>query len=65
MNILKIKRCYNGYINKDEILVINLVNKDFSCLDHVIKQHTNDKRFIPWIEKLETDLPVVYINVPC
>ena len=65
MNILKIKCCYNGYINKDEIRGINLANKDFSCSDHVIKQHTNDKRFIPWIEKLEPDLHVLYINVPC
>ena len=49
----------SGYIHEDE------VNRDFYCLDQVIKRNTNDKEFIPWIEKLKTDLPVVYINVLC
>ena len=49
----------SGYIHEDE------VNRDFYCLDQVIKRNTNDKEFIPWIEKLKTDIPVVYINVLC
>ena len=52
-----------GYINEDEILAINLAGKDFYYLDQVIKQNTDDKEFIPWVEKLETNLPVIYIDV--
>ena len=51
-----------GHITEDDILGINLVNKDFYYLDQVIKQNTGDKEFIPWIEKLKTDLPVIYID---
>ena len=40
-------RRISGYIHEDE------VNRDFHCLDQVIKQNTNDKEFIPWIEKLK------------
>ena len=54
----------NGYINKDEILCLNFVNKDFYYLDQTIKQYANDKKYIPGIEKLEIDLPVLYITVP-
>ena len=52
-----------GYINEDEILAINLAGKDLYYLDQVIKQNTDDKEFIPWVEKLETNLPVIYIDV--
>ena len=52
-----------GYINEDEILAINLAGKDLYYLDQVIKQNTDDKEFIPWVEKLETHLPVIYIDV--
>ena len=52
-----------GYINEDEILAINLAGKDFYYLDQVIKQNTDDKEFIPWVEKLETNLLVIYIDV--
>ena len=52
-----------GYINEDEILAINLAGKNFYYLDQVIKQNTDDKEFIPWVEKLETNLPVIYIDV--
>ena len=55
----------NGYINKDEILCLNFVNKDFYYLDQTIKQYANDKKYIPGIEKLEIDLPVLYITVSC
>ena len=56
----------NGCINEDEILGINFVSKDFLFPDQVIKQNTNEnEKFIPWIEKLETNLPVLYIDMPC
>ena len=51
-----------GYFNEDGILDKNLVLKDFYYLDQVTKQHTNDKEFIPWIEKLKTVLPIIYIE---
>ena len=54
-----------GYYNEDGVLDENLVNKDFYCLDQVIKQNTNHEEFIPWIEKIETNLPVSYIDIPC
>ena len=34
----------NGYINEDEILGINLVNKDFDHLNTIITEYTNDKK---------------------
>ena len=52
-----------GYIHEDEIIGINLAGKDFYYLVQVIKQNTDDKEFIPWVEKLETNLPVIYIDV--
>ena len=51
-----------GYFNEDDVLGKNLVHQDFYYLDHLIKQHTNDKEFIPWIEKIKTDLPIIYIE---
>ena len=51
-----------GYFNEDGILDKNLVLKDFYYLDQVTKQHTNDKEFILWIEKLKTVLPIIYIE---
>ena len=42
------------YINEDEILGINSVNEDFNLLNEIIKEHTNDKEFIPCVKKLET-----------
>ena len=50
------------FITEDEILGINLVNEDFYYLDLVIKQNTNDNEYIPYIDKLETDLPVIYVD---
>ena len=51
-----------GFITEDEILGINLVDEDFYCLDQVTKENTDDKEFIPIVKKLETDLPVIYID---
>ena len=53
----------NGYITKNGKLNKNLLKKDFSLLDLVIKEHTNDEEFIPFAYKLETNLPVIYIDV--
>ena len=53
----------NGYITEDEVLVINLADEDYYYLDWVIKQNTKDKEFIPYVKKLKTDLPVIYIYV--
>ena len=55
-------RRMKGYINEDEVLGINLVDKDFYYLDLVIKEHTKDKEFIPYVKKLKTDLPVIYVD---
>ena len=49
----------NGYITEDEILGINLVNEDFDILNAIITEHTNDKKLIPFAEKLKTDLTVI------
>ena len=53
------------FITEDEILSINLVDEDFYYLDLVIKQNTNDNEFIPYIDKLETDLPAMYVDAYC
>ena len=55
----------SGYYNEDGLLDENLMSKNFYCLDQVIKQNKNDKEFIPWIEKLETNLPATYIDIHC
>ena len=52
-----------GCITEDEVLGINLMDEDFYYLDLVIKKHTKDKEFIPYVKKLKTDLPVIYIDV--
>ena len=38
----------------------NLVDEDLYYL--VIKEHTKDKEFIPYVKKLKTDLPVIYVD---
>ena len=53
----------NGYITEDEILGKNLVNEDFNILNVIITEHTNDKKFNPFIKKLRTNLTVIYIGV--
>ena len=40
-----------------------LIIRDLQCLKLLIKEHTNDKEFIESLEKLETNLPVLYVNV--
>ena len=53
----------NGYITEDEMLGINLVNEDFDILNAIITEHANDKKIIPFVEKLKIDLAVIYIDV--
>ena len=50
------------FITEDEILGVNLVDEHFYYLDLVIKQNANDNEFIPYIDKLETDLLVIYVD---
>ena len=52
----------NGYYTNDGILNENLVNTAFYYLYEVIKQNINDKKFILWIKKIKTDLPIIYIE---
>ena len=42
---------------------MKLASRDLQYLDSVIKEHTNDKELIPNLKKLETTLPVLYVNV--
>ena len=53
----------NGYITEDELLGINLTNKDFDILNVIINEHANDKKVILFVEKLKIDLAVIYIDV--
>ena len=53
----------NRYITEDEILGINLVHEDSDILNAIITKHTNNKKFMPFVEKLKTDLTVIYIAV--
>ena len=53
----------NGYITEDEMLGINLVNEDLDILNAIITEHANDKKIIPFVEKLKIDLAVIYIDV--
>ena len=52
-----------GFYNEDGDLDEDTVNKEFNYIEQVIKQHTNDEEFIPWIKKLETNLPTSYIDI--
>ena len=52
----------SSYLTKDEILGIKLVNQDFNFLNAIITEYTNDKEFIPFVQKLETDSTVIYID---
>ena len=51
------------YITEDEILGINLVNEDCDILNPITTEHTNDKKFIPFVKKLKTVLTVIYMDV--
>ena len=53
-----------GYYNyEDNEVYMNLASRDLQYLDSVIKEHTNDKELVPNLKKLETTLPVLYVNV--
>ena len=52
-----------GFYNEDGDLKEDAVNEEFNYIEQVIKQHTNDEEFIPWIKKLETNLPTSYIDI--
>ena len=39
------------------------VNEEFNYIEQVMKQQTNDEEFIPWIKKLEINLPKSYIDI--
>ena len=54
-----------GFYNEDGDLDEDAVNEEFNYIEQVIKQHTNDEEFTPWIKKLETNLPTSYIDIPC
>ena len=51
-----------GYITEDETLVIYLVNEAFDHLNAIITEYKNDKKFIPFVKKLETDSTVIYMD---
>ena len=55
----------NGCYKEDGVLDDNLVKKNFYCIDQVTKKNKIYEKFIPWIEKLETNLPITYIDIPC
>ena len=59
---LKIYAKVKGYCKDNGKIDMSLMEKDFYYLDHVIKQNTNDKKFIPYIYKFKTDLPIIYIE---
>ena len=42
---------------------MKLASRDLQYLDLVIKEHTNDKEVIPNLKKLETAIPVLFVNV--
>ena len=52
-----------GYYNVDEnMLDVKLASRDLQYLELVIKEQTNDKELTPNLKKLETTLPVLYVN---
>ena len=53
-----------GYYNyEDNVPYMKLASRDLQYLDLVIKEHTNDKEVIPNLKKLESALPVLFVNV--
>ena len=53
-----------GFYNENGDLDEDAVNEEFNYIEQVIKQHTNDEEFIPWIKRLQTNLPTSYIDIP-
>ena len=54
-----------GFYNRDGDLDEDAVNEEFNYIEQVIKQHINDEESIPWIKKIETNLPTSYIDISC
>ena len=52
-----------GYYNDDGTISKFCVNQDHYILDLIIKKHSNHKKFIIYPKKLETNLPVLYVDV--
>ena len=52
-----------GYYNDDGTISKFRVNQDHYILDLLIKKHTNDKKIIMFPKELETNLPVLNVNV--
>ena len=63
---LKVYSRLKGYITEDEILGINLVNETFDHLNAIINDKKLikkiDKKFIPFVKKLEPGSTVIYID---
>ena len=53
----------NWCITKDGEVSRELIDENFYQLNLVIRKHTNDEKFISGVDKLETNLPVIYIDV--
>ena len=52
-----------GYYDFDtNTLNINSASEDLHLLDLVIEEHTEDKELTSYLEKLETNLPVLYVS---
>ena len=41
---------------------VKLASRDLQYLELVIKEQTNEKELTPNLKKLETTLPVLYVN---
>ena len=53
----------NGCITKYGKVSRDIVDKKIYQIYLEIKEHTNDEKFILYTDKLETNLPIIYINV--
>lgn len=53
----------NGCITKDGKVSRDIVDKKIDQINLVIKEHTNDEKIILYIDKLEANLPIIYIYV--
>ena len=52
---------YYGCITKDGKVSRDIVDKKIDQINLVIKEHTNDEKIILYIDKLEANLPIIYI----
>ena len=53
----------NWCITKDGEVSRKLIDENFYQLNLVIKKHVNDEKFISGVDKLETNLPVIYTDM--